>query len=115
MMDTENCKIGTHSCAFRFSLSNSLAEFAPVGAKKVRIIFGGGVYVAENTLRHASVEFLCQRRKNYARSMAQAFSNANPAQRFAFERVKNTFFDTLNGTHSCAFRFVMCCAVCDIP
>ena len=32
----------------------NLAEFAPAGAKKVRIIFGGGVYVAENTLRHAS-------------------------------------------------------------
>ena len=34
----------------------SLAEFAPAGAKEVKIIFSGGVYVGENTLRAASVE-----------------------------------------------------------
>ena len=70
----------------------SLAEFAPAGAKKVRIIFGGGVYVAENTLRHASVEFVRYKRTNYARGMAQAFSNADPAQRFAFESVSKMLF-----------------------
>ena len=53
------------------------------------------MYVAENTLRHASVEFVRYQRTNYARSMAQAFSNANPAQRFAFESVSKYFFDTL--------------------
>ena len=36
----------------------SLAEFAPAGANKVKIIFSGGVYVGENTFRPASVEFL---------------------------------------------------------
>ena len=70
----------------------SLAEFASASAKKVRIIFGGGVYVAENTLRHASVAFLHQRRKNDARSMTQAFSNADPAQRFAFDSVSKILF-----------------------
>ena len=70
----------------------SLAEFAPAGAKKVWIIFGGGVYVAENTLRHASVEFVRCKRTNYARSMAQAFSNADPAQRSAFESVSKILF-----------------------
>ena len=39
-------------------LSKSLAEFAPAGANKVKIIFSGGVYVGENTFRPASVEFL---------------------------------------------------------
>ena len=73
-------------------VKKSLAEFAPAGAKKVRIIFGGGVYVAENTLRHASVEFVRCKRTNYARSMAQAFSNADPAQRFAFESVSKILF-----------------------
>ena len=75
-----------------FRSSKSLAEFAPAGAKKVRIIFGGGVYVAENTLRHASVEFVRYKRANYARSMAQAFSNADPAQRSAFESVSKMLF-----------------------
>ncbi len=75
-----------------FQSVKSLAEFAPTGAKKVRIIFGGGVYVTENTLRHASVEFVRYKRTNDARSMAQAFSNADPAQRSAFESVSKILF-----------------------
>ena len=58
-------------------------------------MFGGGVYVAENTQRQASVEFVRYKRTNDTRSMAQAFSNANPAQRFAFESVSKILFDTL--------------------
>ena len=32
-----------------------LLEFAPAGANKIQYIFGGGVYVAENTSRLANV------------------------------------------------------------
>ena len=40
----------------RFRLQTKcLAEFAPAGAKKF-FVFSGGVYVAENTYRGASVE-----------------------------------------------------------
>jgi hypothetical protein len=45
----------------------SLAEFAPAGANKVKIIFRRGVYVAENTSQAASVEFVRFWRTNYAR------------------------------------------------
>ena len=33
----------------------------------IQIIFCGGVYVTENTIQAASVEFVCQRHTNYAR------------------------------------------------
>ena len=117
-----SCKI---SIKGRNLSAKSLAEFAPAGANKVKIIFSGGkwvrlqehkrsaarlaksnpcsAYVGENTSRPASwvrlqtrklcaarlvksnpcsaVEFLCRRRRNYARSRAQTPSNANPAKR----------------------------------
>ena len=38
-----------------FSREKSLAEFALASAKKVKIIFSGGVYVGENTARLANV------------------------------------------------------------
>ena len=46
----------------------SLAEFAAMAANKVKIIFCRGVYLAENTSQAASVEFVCLRQTNYARS-----------------------------------------------
>ena len=46
----------------------SLAEFAANAANRVRIIFGQGVYLTENTSQAASVEFVRCRRTNYARS-----------------------------------------------
>ena len=42
------------------------------GANKVQFVFSGGVYVGKNSSRPASVEFLCRRRRNYARSRVQA-------------------------------------------
>ena len=60
----------------------------------IQIIFCGGVYVAENTIRPASVEFL-RLRKNYARGRVQSISNENPAKRFSFESVSKYYFDTL--------------------
>ena len=39
--------------------SQSLAEFAAKAANKVKIVFGRGVYVDENTSQAASVEFVC--------------------------------------------------------
>jgi len=49
----------------------SLAEFAAEAANKIKILFGRGVYVDENTSQAASVEFVRQRRTNYARSRLQ--------------------------------------------
>ena len=66
-------------------------SFAPAGAKMIQIIFCGGVYVAENTIQSASVEFL-RLRKNYARGGLQAHSNENPAKRFSFESVSKILF-----------------------
>ena len=39
--------------------NKSLAEFALASAKKVEIIFSGGVYVGENTARLANVRRAC--------------------------------------------------------
>ena len=43
----------------RSDCRKSLAEFAPAGAKKMEIIFSGGVYVGENTARLANVRRAC--------------------------------------------------------
>ena len=59
------------------------------------IVFSEGVYLGKHTLRPASVEFVCLRHTNYARSRMQAFSNGKTAQRFPFESVSKTLFDTL--------------------
>ena len=57
------------AAAFRFSdCQKSLAEFAASAAKRIRIIFCRGVYLAENTSQAASVEFVRLWRTNYARS-----------------------------------------------
>ena len=48
-----------------------LAEFAAVAANKIKSIFDRGVYLGENTYQAASVEFVRQRRTNYARSRLQ--------------------------------------------
>ena len=39
--------------------------------KKSKKVFGRGVYVDKNTLQAASVEFVCLRQRNYARSRLQ--------------------------------------------
>ena len=49
----------------------SLTEFAGRKRQKIRIIFPNDMRVGENTAQAASVEFLRQRRKNYARSRLQ--------------------------------------------
>ena len=45
----------------------------PQAANKVQSVFCGGVYVAKNTSRSASVEFVRFQRTNYARGRLQAF------------------------------------------
>jgi len=49
----------------------NLAEFAAKAANKAQIVFGHGVYVDENSSQAASVEFVCRRQINYARSRLQ--------------------------------------------
>jgi len=53
------------------TVKKSLAEFAAEAANKIKILFGRGVYVDENTSQAASVEFVRHRRTNYARSRLQ--------------------------------------------
>jgi len=58
-------------CRIIQTVPKSLAEFAASAANKVKIIFCRGVYLAENTSQAASVEFVCHRQTNYARSRLQ--------------------------------------------
>ena len=61
------CALSAPYCDFTVSL----AEFAASAAKRIRIIFCRGVYLAENTSQAASVEFVHLWRTNYARSRLQ--------------------------------------------
>jgi len=47
--------------------------------KNFKIIFGHGMHVDENTSQAASVEFVCRRQTNYARSRLQ--KNGGKARR----------------------------------
>ena len=53
---------------------NNLAEFTATAVNEIKIIFCQGVYLAENTSQAASVEFVCLRQTNYARSRLQKLS-----------------------------------------
>ena len=75
--------------ALRSKASQSSAAH---GGIKCKSVLPGGVYVRQNTLRPASVEFVCLRHTNYARSRTQAFSNGKPAKRFPFERESKILF-----------------------
>ena len=54
----------------------SLAEFSAKAENKVQNIFCQGVYLTENTSQAASVEFVRQRRTNYACSRLQKWRKA---------------------------------------
>ena len=63
-------------------------SFAAAAAKESQIIFSGDMCGGENTSQAASVEFVCRRRTNYARSRLQPlcqkvtlFDSDNPAGR----------------------------------
>ena len=56
----------------------SLAEFAARRRQKSEIIFSGDMCGRENTAQAASVEFVCHRRTNSARSRLQAFCRKTP-------------------------------------
>ena len=70
----------------------SLAEFALASAKKMEIIFSGGVYVGENTARLANVRRVRRRRALRAMQRAAAFSNESPVKRVSFESLSKTLF-----------------------
>ena len=70
----------------------SLAEFALASAKKIGIIFSGGVYVGENTARLANVRRVRRRRALRALQRAAAFSNESPVKRVSFESVSKRLF-----------------------
>ena len=72
--------------------NKSLAEFALASAKKVGIIFSGGVYVGENTARLANVRRVRRRRALRAMQRAAAFSNESPVKRVSFESLSKTLF-----------------------
>ena len=82
---------GRDSAPGAFGLSKkSLAEFALASAKKMEIIFSGGVYVGENTARLANVRRV--RRALRAMQRAAAFSNESPVKRVSFESLSKTLF-----------------------
>ena len=70
----------------------SFAEFFAEAKNKVKIIFGRGVYVDKNTSQAASVEFVCHRQTNSARSRLQKIGG----------KPRKGIFDKLAGveTHS---------------
>ena len=51
-----------------FVISRSLAEFTARRRQKIQIVFPRDMCVGENTAQAASVEFVCHRHANYARS-----------------------------------------------
>ena len=57
--------------------SKASQSSAAHGGIKCKSVLPGGVYVRQNTLRPASVEFVCLRHTNYARGRMQAFSKPN--------------------------------------
>ena len=76
----------------RTDYRKSLAEFAPAGAKKMEIIFSGGVYVGENTARLANVRRARHRRALRALQRAAALSNESPVKRVSFESLSKILF-----------------------
>ena len=74
------------------TVEKSLAEFAPAGAKRMEIIFSGGVYVGENTARLANVRKVRRRRALRALPRAAALSNESPVKRVSFESLSKILF-----------------------
>ena len=62
------------------TVEKGLAEFAPAGAKKMGIIFSGGVYVGENTARLANVRRARRRRALRALQRAAAPFKREPSE-----------------------------------
>ena len=74
MTENVGAAIGRPQCesyVFAGIWRKNLAEFAADAANKIKIVFGRGVYVDKNTSQAASVEFVCHRQTNYARSRLQ--------------------------------------------
>jgi len=67
---------GAYSPADMQDCQKSLAEFAADAENSVQIVFGRGLYVDKNTSQAASVEFVRQRRTNYARSRLQKLAES---------------------------------------
>ena len=76
------------------SVSKNLVEFRRARRKKCQSVLSGGVYVGQNTLHNASVEFVRKLRTNYARSIVQSFSNGklifrlSACQKYVFDKHK---------------------------
>ena len=68
-----------------------LAEFALASAKKVEIIFSGGVYVGENTARLANVRRVRRRRASCA-AASRSFFKRSPVKRVSFEGLSKMLF-----------------------
>ena len=71
-------------------------SFVPAGTKGMKFVFCRGVYVAENTSRPASVEFVCRRQTNYARSRVQSFRKSG----------RSHFFDSLRSARRRSFNHI---------
>ena len=58
----------------------------------------GGVYIGQNTLRDASVEFVRKPRTNYARRITQPFQTRTQPRGSRLRACQNDYFDTLKET-----------------
>ena len=59
----------------------------PAGGELSEISFCRSMYVAENTSRPASVEFVCRRQTNYARGRAQPFRKSGRSHFFDIQKL----------------------------
>ena len=78
-----------------FRLSKNLVEFAPAGANKMSICF---VRWREHRTKHKTpgkCGICAQAAHKLCAQPGAAFSNANPAPRFAFESLSKRLFDKL--------------------
>ena len=66
-------------CGGFSACQKSLAEFAPAGAKKFKIMFGGGVYGAEHTLQ-PQVHNLCAKGAQIMRAAGCSLFKRKPSE-----------------------------------
>ena len=71
-------------------------SFAAHGEIKCKSVLSGGVYVRQNTLRPASVEFVRKQRTNYARSRVQPFQTRTQLRGSRLRACQKDFFDKLS-------------------
>ena len=105
---TDGCRYAAHRlvqndrpvCAGRSlqSVEKASQSFAPAGAKMIQIIFCGGVYVTENTIQAASVEFVCHGTQIMRAAGCKPVQTKTQQSGFRLRACQKYFFDTLKSS-----------------